>query len=79
MVPGKGDGDEKVARPEPSGAAYVAGAHSDFPARGRRGTGAGLELDTGAWDTFFTRVRLMGRFCFGQNVSGWAVELGISL
>src|SRR5512134_3629897 len=40
--------------------------------------GAGLELDTGAWDTFFSRVRLMGRYRFGQNVSGWGVSLGIS-
>ena len=40
--------------------------------------GAGLEVDTGAWDTFVTRVRLMGRFRFGQNVTGWAVGLGIS-
>jgi hypothetical protein len=40
--------------------------------------GAGLELDTGAWDTWVSRVRLMGRYRFGENVSGWAVGLGIS-
>ena len=40
--------------------------------------GAGLELDTGAWDTVFSRVRLIGRYRFGQNVSGWGVGLGIS-
>jgi len=40
--------------------------------------GAGLELDTGAWDTWVTRVRLMGRYRFGANVSGWGIGLGIS-
>lgn len=38
--------------------------------------GTGLELDTGVWDTWVTRVRLMGRYRFGQNVRGWAVGLG---
>jgi hypothetical protein len=40
--------------------------------------GAGLELDTGVWDTWVSRLRLMGRFRFGQNVTGWSVGLGIS-
>jgi hypothetical protein len=40
--------------------------------------GTGLELDVGRWDTFVSRVRLMGRYRFGANVSGWAVSLGIS-
>jgi hypothetical protein len=40
--------------------------------------GAGLELDTGAWDTLVTRVRLMGRYRVGENVTGWTVGLGIS-
>jgi len=40
--------------------------------------GAGLELDTGVWDTWVSRLRLMGRFRFGQNVSGWGISLGIS-
>jgi hypothetical protein len=40
--------------------------------------GAGLELDLGEWDTYVSRVRLMGRYRFGANVSGWAVSLGIS-
>jgi hypothetical protein len=40
--------------------------------------GAGLELDTGAWDIFFTRARLMGRYRFGEKVTGWTIGLGIS-
>jgi hypothetical protein len=40
--------------------------------------GAGLELDTSAWERWATRWRLIGRFRFGQNVSGYGVSLGIS-
>ena len=40
--------------------------------------GAGLEFDTGAWDTLVTRVRLMGRYRIGENVTGWTIGLGIS-
>jgi hypothetical protein len=40
--------------------------------------GAGLELDTGAYDTVVTRVRLMGRYRVGENVTGWTIGLGIS-
>ena len=40
--------------------------------------GAGLELDVGVWETLFSRVRLMGRYRFGHNVTGWSVGLGIS-
>jgi hypothetical protein len=40
--------------------------------------GAGLELDTSALDRWATRWRLMGRYRFGTNVSGWGVSLGIS-
>jgi len=40
--------------------------------------GAGLELDIGALDPLFTRVRLMGRYRFGENVTGWTIGLGIS-
>jgi len=40
--------------------------------------GAGLELDTSAWDRWATRWRLMGRYRFGQNVSGYGISLGIS-
>jgi hypothetical protein len=40
--------------------------------------GAGLELDTSAWERWATRWRLIGRYRFGQNVSGYGVSLGIS-
>jgi len=40
--------------------------------------GAGIELDAGAWDTLVTRVRLIGRYRFGENVTGWTIGLGIS-
>ena len=41
--------------------------------------GAGVELDTGKWDTWVTRIRLMGRYRVGENVTGWTVGLGISI
>lgn len=40
--------------------------------------GAGLEFDPGALDTWVSRVRLMGRYRFGENVRGWSIGLGIS-
>lgn len=40
--------------------------------------GAGIELDTSAYDTIATRWRLIGRYRFGQNVTGWSFGLGIS-
>jgi hypothetical protein len=40
--------------------------------------GAGLELDTSALDRIATRWRLIGRYRFGNNVSGWGIGLGIS-
>jgi hypothetical protein len=40
--------------------------------------GAGLELDTSAWGKIATRWRLIGRYRFGQGVSGWGIGLGIS-
>ncbi len=40
--------------------------------------GAGLELDASALERWATRWRLIGRYRFGQNVSGWGVSLGIS-
>jgi len=40
--------------------------------------GAGLELDTSVLDRIATRWRLIGRYRFGNNVSGWGVGLGIS-
>jgi hypothetical protein len=41
--------------------------------------GAGLELDTSHYTKLFSRVRLMGRYRFGENVTGWSIGLGISL
>jgi hypothetical protein len=40
--------------------------------------GLGLELDTRAFDRIVTRWRLMARYRFGQNVTGWSVGLGMS-
>ncbi|MCJ7642440.1 MAG: hypothetical protein MUO29_11165 [Desulfobacterales bacterium] len=40
--------------------------------------GAGLELDTSALDRWATRWRLIGRYRFGQNVTGYGISLGIS-
>jgi len=40
--------------------------------------GAGLELDSSAYTKLISRTRLMARYRFGMNVSGWAVGLGIS-
>ena len=40
--------------------------------------GIGLELDTRAFDRIVTRWRLMARYRFGQNVTGWSVGLGMS-
>ena len=40
--------------------------------------GAGIELDIGKWERIISRLRLMGRYRFGQNVSGYGVSLGIS-
>jgi hypothetical protein len=40
--------------------------------------GAGLEVDTSAYLYLTQRIRLIGRYRFGENVSGWSVGLGIS-
>jgi hypothetical protein len=40
--------------------------------------GGGLELDVSAYPIIITRIRLIARFRYGQNVSGWSVGLGIS-
>jgi hypothetical protein len=40
--------------------------------------GAGLELDSSARDVYATRARLMLRYKLGNNVTGWAVGLGVS-
>ena len=40
--------------------------------------GAGLELDTNAYLYLTQRIRLIARYRFGQNVSGYSASLGIS-
>lgn len=40
--------------------------------------GAGLELDTSQHDGLVTRTRLLFRYKVGNNVTGWAVGLGVS-
>jgi hypothetical protein len=41
--------------------------------------GAGLELDTSAHSILWiSRVRLIFRYRFGENVSGYSIGLGIS-
>jgi hypothetical protein len=40
--------------------------------------GAGLELDTSAYLYLTQRVRLIGRYRFGDNVYGYSIGLGIS-
>ncbi len=40
--------------------------------------GAGLELDTSAYLYLTQRIRLIGRYRFGENVSGYSIGLGIS-
>ncbi len=40
--------------------------------------GTGLELDVSAFPIWMTRVRLMVRYRYGENVSGYTIGLGIS-
>jgi hypothetical protein len=40
--------------------------------------GGGIELDTSYYSRLFSRVRLIGRYRFGENVSGYSIGLGIS-
>jgi hypothetical protein len=40
--------------------------------------GAGLELDSSSHDLYVTRTRLLLRYKIGNNVTGWAVGLGLS-
>jgi hypothetical protein len=40
--------------------------------------GVGLELDSSAYPVFITRTRLVGRYIFGENVSGYSVGLAMS-
>ena len=40
--------------------------------------GAGLDPDISVYDLIATRLRLIGRYLFLRNVSGWSIGLGIS-
>lgn len=40
--------------------------------------GAGIEFDTSVYDRIVTRVRLVGRYRFGENVSGFSTGLAVS-
>jgi hypothetical protein len=40
--------------------------------------GAGLEVDTSGITKLFSRVRLVGRYAFGQNISGTSLGLALS-
>ena len=40
--------------------------------------GVGLELDSSYYTNLFSRIRLIGRYRFGENVSGYTIGLGIS-
>src|SRR5688572_1930686 len=40
--------------------------------------GVGLELDSTNYDIYATRARLLLRYKIGNNVTGWAVGLGVS-
>jgi hypothetical protein len=40
--------------------------------------GLGLELDSTNYDVFVTRTRLLLRYKVGDNVTGWALGLGVS-
>lgn len=42
------------------------------------GLGLGLELVSSAYPVFITRTRLLGRYVFGDNVSGFSVGLAVS-
>ncbi|RTZ48294.1 hypothetical protein EKL30_03305 [Candidimonas sp. SYP-B2681] len=40
--------------------------------------GIGLELDSSAYNMIITRTRLVGRYVFGNNISGFSVGLAVS-
>ncbi|WP_413586902.1 hypothetical protein [Bdellovibrio sp. HCB274] len=40
--------------------------------------GAGLELESSDYNVWVTRTRLVGRYMFGDNVTGWSVGLACS-
>lgn len=40
--------------------------------------GAGLELDVSKYDSIVSRLRMVGRYKFGDNVTGWSVGFAVS-
>lgn len=40
--------------------------------------GVGFELDSSDYDIFITRTRLLYRYTFGENVSGYSIGLAVS-
>lgn len=40
--------------------------------------GAGIEFDSGRYDSIITRTRLVGRYLIGENVQGFSVGLAVS-
>jgi hypothetical protein len=40
--------------------------------------GAGIEFDSSKYDIIVTRTRLVARYKFGENVTGWSLGLAIS-
>lgn len=64
----------------------IEGAHTNYlgDQRGALGfdrmssIGSGIEFDSSAYDLFVTRVRLVYRFAFGNNVRGHALGLAVS-
>jgi hypothetical protein len=40
--------------------------------------GAGFELDSSDYTAFITRTRLLYRYTFGENISGYSIGLAIS-
>jgi hypothetical protein len=40
--------------------------------------GAGVEVDASKYDIFVSRLRIMGRYQFGDNVRGWSIGVAVS-
>ena len=40
--------------------------------------GLGLELDSSAYDIYISRTRLVGRYVFGKNITGFSIGLAVS-
>jgi hypothetical protein len=40
--------------------------------------GIGLELDLGAKPRLMERIRLLGRYVYGEDIAGWSLGFGLS-